>query len=143
MQILSVVPGQHLSGAQVSVCYFVLLFLSNLSTDFIFCSSNLIPVQYVPSSDQEVGILRKSHAIVCSRVPDDSHSKSGVIQQRQNCLEAQQAEGQEAPVLKLAPCISTRTANQVRQKHLGVKGNGVSVNPVTQMIHICQLYGEN
>ncbi|GAA6069865.1 polypeptide N-acetylgalactosaminyltransferase 14 [Tachysurus ichikawai] len=45
------------------------------------------------------------------KAPDKSQ-KSGVIQQRQNCLEAQQAEGQEAPVLTLTPCISTKTENQ-------------------------------
>lgn len=55
------------------------------------------------------------------RAPDKSQ-KSGVIQQRQNCLEAQQAEGQEAPVLTLTPCISTKTENQVEHTHtLGIK----------------------
>ncbi|KAB5517267.1 hypothetical protein PHYPO_G00187700 [Pangasianodon hypophthalmus] len=61
------------------------------------------------------------------KVPDNSHSKSGVIQQRQNCLEAQQAEEQDVPVLTLAPCISTKAANQewiythgqqIRQQHV-------------------------
>ncbi|KAM9496152.1 polypeptide N-acetylgalactosaminyltransferase 14 isoform 1-T2 [Clarias gariepinus] len=46
------------------------------------------------------------------KVPDNSHSKSGLIQQRQNCLEAQQTEGQDALVLMLSLCSSTRTANQ-------------------------------
>ncbi|MCJ8750063.1 hypothetical protein PDJAM_G00195080 [Pangasius djambal] len=61
------------------------------------------------------------------KVPDNSHSKSGVIQQRQNCLEAQQAEEQDVPVLMLAPCISTKAATQewtythgqqIRQQHV-------------------------
>uniref|UniRef100_A0AAY5EUF1 Glycosyltransferase 2-like domain-containing protein n=1 Tax=Electrophorus electricus TaxID=8005 RepID=A0AAY5EUF1_ELEEL len=42
------------------------------------------------------------------KVPDDSDAKSGVIRQRQNCLEAQQVEGQDLPVLTLAPCSRTK-----------------------------------
>ncbi|XP_062857267.1 polypeptide N-acetylgalactosaminyltransferase 14 isoform X2 [Trichomycterus rosablanca] len=63
------------------------------------------------------------------KVPDDSNAKSGVIQQRQNCLEVQQAKGQDPPVLNLALCISTNDVpashqewiythgQQIRQKH--------------------------
>uniref|UniRef100_A0A3Q3AK02 Polypeptide N-acetylgalactosaminyltransferase n=1 Tax=Kryptolebias marmoratus TaxID=37003 RepID=A0A3Q3AK02_KRYMA len=52
------------------------------------------------------------------KVPDDSDSQSGVIKQRQNCLESRTVEGQETPVLTLAPCAGTEGApahNQVRQ----------------------------
>lgn len=57
---------------------------------------------------------------MCSsfRVPDDSDSKSGVIRQRQNCLESQRVEGQELPVLTLAPCAGKQEVsalNQVRR----------------------------
>ncbi|KAK5603808.1 Polypeptide N-acetylgalactosaminyltransferase 14 [Crenichthys baileyi] len=38
------------------------------------------------------------------RVPDDSDSQSGVIRQRQNCLESRRVEGQEMPILTLGPC---------------------------------------
>lgn len=51
------------------------------------------------------------------RVPDDSDAKSGVIRQRQNCLESRIVEGQDLPVLTLAPCIITKdlpAANQVQ-----------------------------
>lgn len=53
-----------------------------------------------------------------SRVPDDSDSKSGVIKQRQNCLESQRVEGQELPVLALAPCAGKQElgVNQVRRR---------------------------
>lgn len=49
-----------------------------------------------------------------SRVPDDSASRSGVIKQRQNCLESRRPEGQEPPVLTLAPCAGAEApaANQ-------------------------------
>lgn len=52
-----------------------------------------------------------------SRVPDDSDSQSGVIRQRQNCLESRLVEGQELPVLTLGPCIGKEgvpAINQVR-----------------------------
>lgn len=58
--------------------------------------------------------------VVCSsfRVPDDSDSKSGVIRQRQKCLESQMVEGQQLPVLTLAPCAGKQEVgafNQVRR----------------------------
>uniref|UniRef100_A0A8C1N2F6 polypeptide N-acetylgalactosaminyltransferase n=1 Tax=Cyprinus carpio TaxID=7962 RepID=A0A8C1N2F6_CYPCA len=51
------------------------------------------------------------------KVPDDSDAKSGVIRQRQNCLESRIVEGQDLPVLTLAPCSITKdvpAANQVQ-----------------------------
>ncbi|KAK3506921.1 hypothetical protein QTP70_031225 [Hemibagrus guttatus] len=60
------------------------------------------------------------------KAPDESHSKPGLIQQRQNCLETQQVEGQEVPLLTLAPCVNSKTAKQewiythgqqIRQQH--------------------------
>ncbi|XP_069581900.1 polypeptide N-acetylgalactosaminyltransferase 14-like, partial [Brachyistius frenatus] len=38
------------------------------------------------------------------KVPDDSESRSGAVRQRQNCLESRRLDGQETPVLTLAPC---------------------------------------
>ncbi|XP_058249248.1 polypeptide N-acetylgalactosaminyltransferase 14 [Hemibagrus wyckioides] len=61
------------------------------------------------------------------KAPDESHSKPGLIQQRQNCLETQQVEGQEVPLLTLTPCVNSKTAKQewiythgqqIRQQHL-------------------------
>lgn len=49
------------------------------------------------------------------RVPDDSDSQSGVIRQRQNCLESHRAEGQEVPVLALAPCAGKEGVAAVNQ----------------------------
>uniref|UniRef100_A0A3P8UVS5 Polypeptide N-acetylgalactosaminyltransferase n=1 Tax=Cynoglossus semilaevis TaxID=244447 RepID=A0A3P8UVS5_CYNSE len=49
------------------------------------------------------------------KVPDDSDSRSGVIRQRQNCLESQRLEGQELPVLTLAPCIGKEGVPAVTQ----------------------------
>uniref|UniRef100_A0A8C1HWS6 polypeptide N-acetylgalactosaminyltransferase n=1 Tax=Cyprinus carpio carpio TaxID=630221 RepID=A0A8C1HWS6_CYPCA len=51
------------------------------------------------------------------KVPDDSDAKSGVIRQRQNCLESRIVKGQDLPVLTLAPCSITKdvpAANQVQ-----------------------------
>lgn len=50
-----------------------------------------------------------------SRVPDDSDSQSGVIKQRQNCLESRRVEGQEMPVLTLAPCVGTQGVPAINQ----------------------------
>ncbi|KAI3364588.1 hypothetical protein L3Q82_011369, partial [Scortum barcoo] len=49
------------------------------------------------------------------KVPDDSDSQSGVIRQRQNCLESRRVEGQELPVLTLAPCIGTDGVPAINQ----------------------------
>ncbi|GLD59982.1 polypeptide N-acetylgalactosaminyltransferase 14-like protein [Lates japonicus] len=50
------------------------------------------------------------------KVPDDSDSQSGVIKQRQNCLESRRVEGQEQPVLTLAPCIGTEGVPAINQE---------------------------
>ncbi|KAM9778157.1 polypeptide N-acetylgalactosaminyltransferase 14 isoform X1 [Syngnathus typhle] len=48
------------------------------------------------------------------KVPDDSDWQSGPIRQRQNCLESRRVDGQETPVLMLAPCADAGHApNQV------------------------------
>uniref|UniRef100_A0A3B5MR55 Polypeptide N-acetylgalactosaminyltransferase n=1 Tax=Xiphophorus couchianus TaxID=32473 RepID=A0A3B5MR55_9TELE len=52
------------------------------------------------------------------RVPDDSDSQSGVIRQRQNCLESRRVEGQEMPVLTLGPCTGAEggpTSSQLQE----------------------------
>ncbi|XP_015208217.2 polypeptide N-acetylgalactosaminyltransferase 14 isoform X1 [Lepisosteus oculatus] len=41
-------------------------------------------------------------------IPDDSDSKSGMIRQRQNCLESRKVEGQDLPVLALGPCMGSK-----------------------------------
>ncbi|CAB1340339.1 unnamed protein product [Coregonus sp. 'balchen'] len=51
------------------------------------------------------------------KVPDDSDSKSGVIRQRQNCLESRKLEGQDLPSLTLAPCIGTKSVPALNQCH--------------------------
>ncbi|XP_025754492.1 polypeptide N-acetylgalactosaminyltransferase 14 isoform X2 [Oreochromis niloticus] len=50
------------------------------------------------------------------KVPDDSDSQSGVIKQRQNCLESRKVEGQEMPVLTLAPCTGTEGVPAINQR---------------------------
>ncbi|TSL47659.1 Polypeptide N-acetylgalactosaminyltransferase 14 [Bagarius yarrelli] len=59
--------------------------------------------------------------------PDKSSLTSGLIQQRHNCLRTQQADRKEAPMLTLALCNHTKTADQewiythgqqIRQQHL-------------------------
>ncbi|XP_051908112.1 polypeptide N-acetylgalactosaminyltransferase 14 isoform X2 [Hippocampus zosterae] len=39
------------------------------------------------------------------KVPDDSDWQYGPIRQRHNCLESRRVDGQETPVLMLAPCV--------------------------------------
>lgn len=53
--------------------------------------------------------------VLSIRVPDDSDSQSGVIRQRQNCLESRRVEGQELPVLTLVPCIGREGVPAINQ----------------------------
>ncbi|XP_068565334.1 polypeptide N-acetylgalactosaminyltransferase 14 [Cebidichthys violaceus] len=59
------------------------------------------------------------------KVPDDSDSQSGVIKQRQNCLESRRLEGQELPVLTLAPCIGTEGVPSSNQEWVYTHGQQI------------------
>ncbi|XP_067337815.1 polypeptide N-acetylgalactosaminyltransferase 14 isoform X2 [Channa argus] len=59
------------------------------------------------------------------KVPDDSDSKSGVIRQRQNCLESRRVEGQEMPILTLAPCIGTEGVPAINQEWVYTHGQQI------------------
>ncbi|XP_036437088.1 polypeptide N-acetylgalactosaminyltransferase 14 isoform X2 [Colossoma macropomum] len=59
------------------------------------------------------------------KVPDDSDAKAGVIRQRQNCLEARRAEGQDLPVLALAPCIGTKDVPALNQEWIYTHGQQI------------------
>ncbi|KAM6906753.1 polypeptide N-acetylgalactosaminyltransferase 14 [Lycodopsis pacificus] len=59
------------------------------------------------------------------KVPDDSDSQSGVIKQRQNCLELRRLEGQELPVLTLAPCIGTEGVPSSNQEWVYTHGQQI------------------
>ncbi|XP_029352920.1 polypeptide N-acetylgalactosaminyltransferase 14 [Echeneis naucrates] len=59
------------------------------------------------------------------KVPDDSDSRSGVIRQRQNCLESQSVEGQDLPVLTLAPCIGTEGVPAINQEWVYTHGQQI------------------
>ncbi|XP_067420917.1 polypeptide N-acetylgalactosaminyltransferase 14 isoform X2 [Emydura macquarii macquarii] len=50
------------------------------------------------------------------RIPEESLYQSGMIRQRQRCLESQKSEGQEFPVLSLNPCISSKGVAAVAQE---------------------------
>lgn len=84
--------------------------------------------------------LTEKSLIFSIRVPDDSDSQSGVIKQRQNCLESRKVEGQEMPVLTLAPCTATEgvpAINQVGQsavwkEETELGGNAETVPTVNQ-----------
>lgn len=60
-----------------------------------------------------------------SRVPDDSDSQSGVIRQRQNCLESRLVEGQELPVLTLGPCIGKEGVPAINQEWVYTHGQQI------------------
>lgn len=70
--------------------------------------------------------LSRDRCVSSVRVPDDSDSQSGVIRQRQNCLESRRVEGQELPVLTLAPCAGTGGVPAVNQ--VGHPKRGVSLS---------------
>ncbi|XP_074541762.1 polypeptide N-acetylgalactosaminyltransferase 14 [Halichoeres trimaculatus] len=59
------------------------------------------------------------------KVPDDSDSQSGVIRQRQNCLESRKLEGQDTPVLTLAPCTGTEGVPAINQEWVYTHGQQI------------------
>lgn len=42
------------------------------------------------------------------RIPTEPLSKSGLIRQRQRCVESQKTGGEDAPTLNLVPCSSLK-----------------------------------
>ncbi|CAM5134970.1 unnamed protein product [Natator depressus] len=50
------------------------------------------------------------------RIPEESLYQSGMIRQRQRCLESQKSEDQEFPILSLNPCISSKGVAAVAQE---------------------------
>ncbi|XP_043367587.1 polypeptide N-acetylgalactosaminyltransferase 14 isoform X1 [Dermochelys coriacea] len=50
------------------------------------------------------------------RIPEESLYRSGMIRQRQRCLESQKSEDQEFPILSLNPCISSKGVAAVAQE---------------------------
>ncbi|XP_061098212.1 polypeptide N-acetylgalactosaminyltransferase 14 [Conger conger] len=59
------------------------------------------------------------------KIPDDSDIKSGVIRQRQNCLESRKVEGQDLPVLTLGPCMGTKAVPAFNQEWLYTHGQQI------------------
>ncbi|XP_068198390.1 polypeptide N-acetylgalactosaminyltransferase 14 [Antennarius striatus] len=59
------------------------------------------------------------------KVPDDSDSQSGVIRQRQNCLESLRVEGQDPPVLTLGPCAGAEGVPAVNQEWVYTHGQQI------------------
>ncbi|KAM4632961.1 polypeptide N-acetylgalactosaminyltransferase 14 [Polymixia lowei] len=59
------------------------------------------------------------------KVPDDSDSQSGVIKQRQNCLESRRLEGQDLPALTLGPCIGTKAVPAINQEWVYTVGQQI------------------
>ncbi|XP_061668824.1 polypeptide N-acetylgalactosaminyltransferase 14 isoform X1 [Syngnathoides biaculeatus] len=81
------------------------------------------------------------------KVPDDSDWQSGMIRQRQNCLETRHVDGQETPVLALGPCVVKdgvparnqewlyTAGQQIRQQHDGNKCVSVTTTfPASQIL---------
>ncbi|XP_065820170.1 polypeptide N-acetylgalactosaminyltransferase 14 [Labrus bergylta] len=77
------------------------------------------------------------------KVPDDSDSQSGVIKQRQNCLESRRVEGQEQPVLTLAPCIGTEgvpAINQVGQTRTTMTSEIITETLNSKLYSLCVFF---
>ncbi|KAG8545456.1 hypothetical protein GDO81_020832 [Engystomops pustulosus] len=51
------------------------------------------------------------------QIPVESLSKSGIIRQRQRCIESQKTGGQDAPTLNLVPCSSLKGVSEKSQVH--------------------------
>ncbi|XP_061757142.1 polypeptide N-acetylgalactosaminyltransferase 14 isoform X2 [Nerophis ophidion] len=59
------------------------------------------------------------------KVPDDSDSQSGLIRQRHNCLESRSVDGQEVPVLMLAPCMNPDGVHAPNQEWMYTPGQQI------------------
>ncbi|KAF7254423.1 Polypeptide N-acetylgalactosaminyltransferase 14 [Varanus komodoensis] len=81
------------------------------SSHLILCHPLLLLPSIVPSIR-----LFSRESFLLIRIPEESLYQTGLIRQRQRCLESQKSQGQEFPLVILNPCITSKGAAAVAQE---------------------------
>ncbi|XP_031757651.1 polypeptide N-acetylgalactosaminyltransferase 14 isoform X1 [Xenopus tropicalis] len=69
------------------------------------------------------------------QIPAESLSKSGIIRQRQRCIESQKTEGPEPPSLNLVPCSSLKGVSPQSQEWVYTQVQQISQGPLCMSVH--------
>uniref|UniRef100_A0A7M4ELX4 Polypeptide N-acetylgalactosaminyltransferase n=1 Tax=Crocodylus porosus TaxID=8502 RepID=A0A7M4ELX4_CROPO len=69
------------------------------------------------------------------RIPEESLYQTGMIRQRQRCLESQKPEGQEFPALSLNPCITSKGGAAVAQEWIYTYNHQVRQQQLCLSVH--------
>ncbi|XP_063300151.1 polypeptide N-acetylgalactosaminyltransferase 14 isoform X2 [Pelobates fuscus] len=69
------------------------------------------------------------------QIPVESLSKSGIIRQRQRCIESQKADGQEPQGLNLVPCSSLKGASATSQEWIYTQDQQISQQKLCLSVH--------
>ncbi|XP_053316692.1 polypeptide N-acetylgalactosaminyltransferase 14 [Spea bombifrons] len=69
------------------------------------------------------------------KIPAKSLSKSGIIRQRQRCIESQKTGGQEPPYLNLVPCSSLKGASEPSQEWIYTQVQQISQDKLCFSVH--------
>ncbi|KAJ1157938.1 hypothetical protein NDU88_010635 [Pleurodeles waltl] len=69
------------------------------------------------------------------RVPEETLSKSGIIRQRQRCVESQKREDQDFPVLTLVPCNGAKGETAATQEWTYTKTQQISQYELCFSVH--------
>ncbi|XP_075060468.1 polypeptide N-acetylgalactosaminyltransferase 14 isoform X2 [Mixophyes fleayi] len=69
------------------------------------------------------------------QIPAESLSKSGIIRQRQRCIESQKTGGQDAPTLNLVPCSSLKDVAEKSQEWIYTQVQQISQLDLCLSVH--------
>ncbi|XP_073527914.1 polypeptide N-acetylgalactosaminyltransferase 14 isoform X2 [Phyllobates terribilis] len=69
------------------------------------------------------------------QIPVESLSKSGIIRQRQRCVESQKTGGQDAPTLNLVPCSSLKGVSEKSQDWIYTQVQQISQQDLCLSVH--------
>ncbi|XP_068088890.1 polypeptide N-acetylgalactosaminyltransferase 14 isoform X1 [Hyperolius riggenbachi] len=69
------------------------------------------------------------------QIPTESLSKSGIIRQRQRCIESQKTGGQDAPTLNLVPCSSLKGESEKSQEWIYTQVQQISQQGLCMSVH--------
>ncbi|XP_066451218.1 polypeptide N-acetylgalactosaminyltransferase 14 [Eleutherodactylus coqui] len=69
------------------------------------------------------------------QIPVESLSKSGIIRQRQRCIESQKTGGQDAPTLNLVPCSSLKGVSEKSQEWIYTQVQQISQQDLCLSVH--------
>ncbi|OCT79503.1 polypeptide N-acetylgalactosaminyltransferase 14 isoform X1 [Xenopus laevis] len=69
------------------------------------------------------------------QIPAESLSKSGIIRQRQRCIESQKSEGTDPPSLNLVPCSSLKGVSSQSQEWVYTQVQQISQGQLCMSVH--------